>query len=201
MITFTKPFTNHYFLSQLHIVNRMHSIHGHENDALIIGRFQPLHNGHLEVIRKVSAECDHVIIGIGSAQSSHTSENPFTAGERYLMMSETLKDEGIDNAMIVPVEDLNRYSVWVSHVESICPPFSIIYSNNLGTRRLFTEAGYEVRHAPLYNRRDHSGTEVRRRMANGGDWRSLVPEPVAKVIDAIDGVGRIRSMGDYDGGI
>ena len=97
MITFTKPFTNHYFLSQLHIVNRMHSIHGHENDALIIGRFQPLHNGHLEVIRKVSAECDHVIIGIGSAQSSHTSENPFTAGERYLMMSETLKDEGIDD--------------------------------------------------------------------------------------------------------
>ena len=38
-------------------------------------------------------------------------------------------------------------------------------------------------------------------MASGGDWRSLVPEPVAKVIDAIDGVGRIRSMGDFDGGI
>ena len=179
----------------------MRGIHGHENDALIIGRFQPLHKGHLEVIKKVSSECEYMVIGIGSAQASHTSDNPFTAGERYLMLSETLKSEGIDNAMIVPVEDLNRYSVWVSHVESICPPFSIVYSNNPGTRRLFMEAGYEVRKAPLYNRKDYSGTEVRKRMAENGNWRSLVPKPVAEVIDAIDGVGRIRSMGDSDGGI
>ncbi len=179
----------------------MRSIHGHENDALIIGRFQPLHKGHLEVIRKVSSECDNVIIGIGSAQSSHALDNPFTAGERYLMISETLRSEGIENAMIVPVEDLNRYSVWVSHVESICPPFSIVYSNNPSTKRLFTEAGYEVRRAPLYDRVHYSGTEVRRRMAEDGDWRSLVPEPVAEVIDAIDGVGRIRSVGDSDAGI
>lgn len=179
----------------------MRNIHGHENDALIIGRFQPLHKGHLEVIRKVSSECDHVVIGIGSAQSSHTLENPFTAGERYLMVSETLRSEGIRNAMVVPVEDLNRYSVWVSHVESICPPFSIVYSNNPSTRRLFTEAGYEVRNAPLYNRKDFSGTEVRRRMAEGEDWRSLVPDPVAEVVDAIDGIGRIMSVGDSDAGI
>lgn len=179
----------------------MRMIRGHENDALIIGRFQPLHRGHLEVIRKVSAECDHVIIGIGSAQRSHTSDNPFTAGERYLMISETLKAEGISNAIIVPVEDLNRYSVWVSHVESICPPFTIVYSNNASTRRLFQEAGYEVRKAPLYNRGEFSGTEVRKRMIDGGDWRSLVPAPVADVIDIIDGIGRMKSIGDWDDSI
>ena len=69
-------------------------VKGHNNDALIIGRFQPLHNGHLEVIRKVASECDRMIIGIGSAQYSHLTDNPFTAGERYLMVSETLRDEG-----------------------------------------------------------------------------------------------------------
>lgn len=167
---------------------------GHGNDALVIGRFQPLHNGHLEVIRKVASECDRVIIGIGSAQLSHNAENPFTAGERYLMISETLKAEGILNASIVPIEDLNRYSVWVSHVVSMCPPFSVVYSNNGVTRRLFREAGFEVRDSPLYNRREFSGTEVRQRLLSGGDWKALVPEKVADVIEEIDGVSRIKEI-------
>ena len=60
-------------------------------NGLIIGRFQPFHNGHMEVLRKIFAECDHVIIGIGSAQYSHTDKDPFTAGERYHMIAEALR--------------------------------------------------------------------------------------------------------------
>ena len=169
-------------------------VSGHSNDALIIGRFQPLHNGHLEVIRKVASECDRIIIGIGSAQYSHSRDNPFTAGERYLMISETLRDEGIGNVSIVPIEDLNRYSIWVAHVASMCPPFSVVYSNNSVTRRLFEEAGFDLRDSPLYNRKEYSGTEVRRRLAEGGDWESLVPKAVARVIRDIDGISRLREL-------
>ncbi len=166
----------------------------HEEDSLIIGRFQPLHEGHMEVIRKVAGESDRTTIGIGSAQYSHTEQNPFTAGERYRMIAETLREEGISNFYIVPVEDLNRYSVWVSQVVSMCPRFSRVYSNNPYTRRLFSEAGYEVRDSPLYNREIYSGTEVRRRILMGEDWESLVPPAVARVIHDIDGVGRIRQL-------
>lgn len=172
----------------------MREMREHEKDSLIIGRFQPLHNGHMEVIRKVAAESDHLIIGIGSAQYSHTRENPFTAGERYLMIAEALKAEGIDDAYVVPVEDLNRYSVWVSQVKSICPPFSIVYSNNQYTRRLFYEAGFEVRDSPLYNRSEYSGTQVRQKILEGGDWKSLVPGKVAEIIEEIDGVSRIMEL-------
>ncbi len=56
-----------------------------ELTALLIGRFQPFHNGHLEVVKTISKKCDRMIIGIGSAQLSHTFENPFTAGERHLI--------------------------------------------------------------------------------------------------------------------
>lgn len=152
----------------------------------------------MEVIRKCAEESEHLTIGIGSAQYSHTVDNPFTAGERYLMIEETLKSEGIRNYSIVPVEDLNRYSVWVSHVVSMCPPFSRVYSNNPFTKRLFTEAGFKVKDSPLYNRSVFSGTEVRNRMGKGDDWKSLVPPAVAEVIDKIDGVGRIRSFAEKD---
>ena len=169
-----------------------------KRDALIIGRFQPFHKGHMEVLRKVFGECDHVTVGIGSAQYSHTRDNPFTAGERYLMIAESLRDEGYDNYYIVPVEDLNRYAVWVSQVVSMCPPFNVVYSNNPYTRRLFLESGYEVRDSPLYNRAGYSGTEIRKRIRDGKEWKSLVPEGVARVIEAIDGVGRIQQIGETD---
>ncbi len=166
--------------------------------ALVLGRFQPLHNGHMEVIRKCAAESEHLTVGIGSAQYSHLPDNPFTAGERYLMLEAALEEAGIENYSIVPIEDLNRYSAWVSHVKAMCPPFGAVYTNNPFTRRLFTEAGYSVKESPMYNRAIYSGTEVRRRMVCDEDWRSLVPPSVADVIDSIDGVGRVKDISTTD---
>jgi len=177
----------------------MHKVCGHENDTLLIGRFQPFHKGHMEVVKKVASESSHLTIGIGSAQYSHTPDNPFTAGERYLMIAEALKSNGIDNFFIVPIEDLNRYSVWVSQVVSISPPFARVYSNNPLTRRLFEETGFEVKASPLYNRKEYAGTEVRKRMVKDKNWRSLVPEAVATIIDEIDGIERMKALFGGDG--
>lgn len=168
--------------------------HGYDNYSLMIGRFQPFHEGHLEVVRKCAQESDNLTIGIGSAQYSHSCSNPFTAGERYLMIRNTLDAEGIENYCIVPIEDLNRFSVWVAHVASMSPPFTYVYTNNQFTRRLFEEAGYDTRDSPMYNRDLYSGTEVRRRMIAGEDWKGLLPDPVVEVIEEIDGVGRIMDI-------
>ena len=166
----------------------------HFSSCLLIGRFQPFHKGHLEVVRSIAKKCDSLIIGIGSAQYSHTVDNPFTAGERHLMISRTLKDEGMNEYFLVPIVDINRYAVWVSHVVSLVPPFEVVFTNNNLTRRLFSEAAYEVRDSPMFNRDIYSGTEIRRRMVAGEEWKDLVPPAVAKVIDDIDGVNRIKDL-------
>ncbi len=75
--------------------------------ALFIGRFQPFHNGHAELIRLISKKYEEIIIGIGSAQRSHTIENPFTAAERTAMIKEFLKDEGMKSYQIFEIKDLN----------------------------------------------------------------------------------------------
>lgn len=49
--------------------------------GILIGRMQPVHNGHIEVIKKTLEEVDEIVIGIGSAQKSHELKDPFTAGE------------------------------------------------------------------------------------------------------------------------
>ena len=48
--------------------------------GILIGRMQPVHNGHIEVIKKTLEEVDEIVIGIGSAQKSHELKDPFTAG-------------------------------------------------------------------------------------------------------------------------
>ncbi|MDO9537559.1 MAG: nicotinamide-nucleotide adenylyltransferase [Thermoplasmata archaeon] len=162
--------------------------------GLFIGRFQPFHNGHLEVIKEMAGQVDKLVIAIGSAQDSHTLEDPFTAGERHIMISESLDEVGIQNYFLIPIVDINRYSVWVSHVRSLVPPFEIIFTNNDLTARLFSEAGIEVKRPQLYNREMYSGEKVRELMVNGGDWHNLVPPGALRVIEAIDGVKRMIDL-------
>ncbi len=162
--------------------------------ALYIGRFQPYHLGHHAVIKQIASEVDEVIICIGSAQRSHELENPFTAGERYMMISKSLREEGILNFYIVPVLDVNWNAVWVSHVESLIPPVEMVYTNNPLIERLFKERGYEVRTPMLFNRSAYSGSEIRRRMLNNEYWEDLVPRAVVTVIKEIDGMSRLRDL-------
>lgn len=157
---------------------------------------QPVHQGHLQVIKRILNEVEEVIIGIGSAQLSHTIKDPFTAGERVMMLSKALAENGIPASRyyIIPVQDIECNSLWVAHMEMLTPPFNHVYSGNSLVQRLFTEKGYQVTQPPLFNREMYSGTEVRRRMLSGQNWEELLPESVVDVINEIDGVSRINDL-------
>ncbi len=163
--------------------------------AFFIGRFQPYHLGHHEVIKNILNEVDELIIGIGSAQESHSLENPFTAGERVWMISKALDELKIEKKIyIIPLEDIKRNSLWVAHVKEMVPPFDVVYSNNPLVKRLFKEAGVEVRGTHLYNRVEYQGTEIRKKMINGENWKKYVPKAVVEIIETIDGINRIKEI-------
>jgi nicotinamide-nucleotide adenylyltransferase len=165
--------------------------------AFFIGRFQPFHRGHLAMVKRILESNDEIIIAIGSAQYSHTGENPFTAGERYEMIKRSLDAEDIHNYHIVPIPDTHVHSVWVSHVTSLVPHFDVVYTNSDLVVRLFREHGLKVLSPSMVDRERLSGTEVRHRMLKGGDWDSLVPSVVAEYIKDIDGIERIRETHKY----
>ena len=150
----------------------------------------------MQVINKILEEVDEIIIGIGSAQLSHELKNPFTAGERILMMNQALADENIDPSRyyIIPMEDINYNALWVSHVKLMTPSFSIVYSGNSLVKQLFYEEGFEVRQPPLYDRLNLSGTEVRKRMLEDSNWKELVPDATADIINEINGLERLKNL-------
>ena len=162
-----------------------------------IGRFQPYHNGHQSVLEHIAGKVDEIIIGVGSAQLSHQIDNPFTAGERVLMITRSLAKLGCP-FYVIPIEDIQRNALWVAHVRSMTPPFDTCYSSNPLVVRLFGEAGIEVQSPAMYERDTLSGTEIRRRILQGEPWEMLVPEAVVRVIREIDGTGRLRRIADDD---
>jgi nicotinamide-nucleotide adenylyltransferase len=162
-----------------------------------IGRFQPYHDGHHSMVSEIAEDVDELVLGIGSAGDSHTTHDPFTAGERIMMVTKSLRELDM-TTYAVPIEDLDRNSVWVSHVQSMSPAFDVAYSNNPLVIRLFTEAGIEVRQSPMFNREVLEGSEVRERMIEGGDWESLLPDPAVNVIEEIGGVNRIQQVSETD---
>lgn len=165
--------------------------------GLYLGRFQPYHLGHHEVLKQIAMEVEEIIIGIGSAQKSHEIENPFTAGERVLMVSNALIDFDTKH-YVIPIEDIQRNSLWVSHVKSMVPPFEIAYTNNPLVIELLSEAEIRVKQSPLFRRFDYSGTEIRRRMLAGEKWEHFVPESVAEIIRGIDGENRLKTIAQSD---
>ena len=168
--------------------------------GLFVGRFQPFHKGHLDAIKNVLKEVEEIVVVIGSAQYSHDSENPFTAGERLVMIRNALDEAEVDltQVWIVPVPDVNLHMMWVSAVEGYTPKFQLVYSNEPLTKRLFMEAGYKVKNIPYFERQLYSSTVVRSKMLQDESWKTLVPQAIIEFISEIDGVNRIRDLNTTD---
>jgi len=162
--------------------------------ALLIGRFQPFHNGHAELVKYTINKYREVIIAVGSAYDSYTPHNPFTAGERHLMIHRALAEREIHDYYIIPVPDINRYGVYASHVADLSPKFDVVLSNNPIIKEIFEKDGFNVEGTPLFEREKYSGTEIRRRMAEGEKWQNLVPDAVAKIIMEIEGDERVKRL-------
>jgi nicotinamide-nucleotide adenylyltransferase len=170
------------------------------NRGLYVGRFQPFHLGHLDAIKYALKEIDELVIVIGSAQYSHTANNPFTAGERIVMVRQALRESGVADSKlwIVPVPDVHLHMLWVSAVEGYAPKFNSVFSNEPLTKRLFMEAGYEVKPIPLFERKVYMSTFVREKMVKDDSWTEFVPKSIADFILEIDGVNRLRDLARTD---
>lgn len=88
--------------------------------GFLVGRFNPLHAGHRDLIRQAASESESLLVLIGSANSPRTIKNPFTFHERENAILQFLNHEGINNVYIYPLNDY-KYSdsQWLSDVSSI----------------------------------------------------------------------------------
>lgn len=92
-----------------------------QNLGILIGRFQPLHSGHRDLIRQATNQCKTLIILVGSANRARSTKNPYTFAERKQEIRSFLSHENLLSK--VTVYPLNDYpysdSQWLNDVNSI----------------------------------------------------------------------------------
>lgn len=148
----------------------------------IVARWRPVHLGHLPVLKAICVGAEHAIIGIGSS-NRYNYRNPFTLEETQEMLRLALPDR--DNYSLLPVPDLDDGPRWRLMVKEMFGQLDLFITANPYVANLMS-ADYPVIHpVELVSDEDKiavDGSLVRRVMAQGEDWRKLVPEVIAGYI-------------------
>jgi bifunctional NMN adenylyltransferase/nudix hydrolase len=87
--------------------------------GIFIGRFQPVHEGHVHAIGLAASQVQKLYILVGSANQCRSIRNPWTFQERKQMLALKLHSQRITNYEILPLND-HRYSntQWMSEVRA-----------------------------------------------------------------------------------
>ncbi|MDR1853619.1 MAG: bifunctional nicotinamide-nucleotide adenylyltransferase/Nudix hydroxylase [Azoarcus sp.] len=112
--------------------------------AVLIGRFQPFHDGHAALLHAALAQAERAVVVLGSAFRARNARNPFTWQERAEMIAASLTPEEARRVLFVPIRDYYDDARWSKAVD-------------LGVRAALAQAGVDAaRPALIGYRKDES---------------------------------------------
>ncbi|HYN96783.1 MAG TPA: adenylyltransferase/cytidyltransferase family protein [Pilimelia sp.] len=164
--------------------------------AVIHGRFQPLHLGHLEYLLAGADRCETLVVGLTNPDPSQTiaeatdpargaaEANPWTYYERYLMVEAALAEAGVPGHRIRIVPFPHSFP---ERLRYYAPPdacYLLTIYDAWGEAKLARFRALGLRTEVLWRRVEKpiSGRRVREALAGDDNWQALVPPAVAAVV-------------------
>ncbi len=152
--------------------------------ALFVGRFQPLHKGHVKVIKTLLKKYEKVIIAIGSIQEKRTEKNPFSFSERKKMLELVFKEEvKREKIEIIGVRDEKSDEKWVRKIMKRVR-FDVVVTGNPWVARCFKNKK-PVKIVNLWKPELYNGTVIRNIIKRRGEWRKSLPKEIVKYIEEL----------------
>ncbi|MBL7872236.1 MAG: AAA family ATPase [Cyclobacteriaceae bacterium] len=99
--------------------------------GLVIGKFMPLHYGHIALIEFAAAHCDELIVSM-----SYNATDVISVELRLSWINETFKDQSTIKAFSI-VDDFDREDlpfaertkIWADRMRKVYPPIDIVFSS------------------------------------------------------------------------
>lgn len=86
--------------------------------AVFIGRFEPFHYGHLSILHRALATSARVVVLVGTAGAPRTARNPWTYGERAIMIRAALGPDA-ERIVTAPLRDhLYNDNAWLAEAQA-----------------------------------------------------------------------------------
>lgn len=150
--------------------------------AAFLGRFQPLHEGHHNVIESYREEHDDFVVVVGSSDKERERDNPLSFEERKEIIQNCFPD-----LEVIGLEDKSKDDEgnrkWVQKLQEITGADMMISQNDLVKRLVQEHTDMVLEEQELHGGDMYSGTEIRRRIRSGEEWRYLVPDCASEIID------------------
>lgn len=87
--------------------------------AVFIGRFNPFHLGHLEILKKGLELAERVVVVLGSHNRATNIKNPWTSAERIEMISACLPESELSKVSFVLLKDyLYNDTLWTIDLQN-----------------------------------------------------------------------------------
>lgn len=166
--------------------------------GVIHGRFQVLHNGHIEYLLEGKRRCKHLIVGICNPSPTQTNydsanphrsfavSNPFTYYERFVMLKEALIESNVRREEFDIVPFPISFPDEIYHYVPLDAVFYMTIYDAWGEKKfdVLRKMGLQV---DVMWRRDiaqklTSGSEIRSLINDNREWAHLVPKSVYNYI-------------------
>lgn len=154
--------------------------------CLVIGRFQPLHKGHVSLIKRALREHDEVTIIVCNAKD--ILRNPFSVEERVRMIRENFGSK----VKVMSVNDVNDDINWFELIRDNAGAFDVVYSGNDWVRNVFESHGFTVLSPDLIF--DCNATLIRKLMSESGAFQEWLTPETLRVINEFNGVERVKNI-------
>ena len=178
--------------------------------GVIHGRFQILHNDHLEYLLAGKKMCSHLVIGITNPDPFLTNEvdadhnrsgilsNPMTYYERLIMVREVMLETGLTHEQMtitplpITMPELFRYYVPMDalFLLSIYDDWGRLKLDQFKSMDLKTHVLWEVKP----EQKGISASDVRKLMLQDKPWEHLTPRAAARLLKAWDIPGRLKEI-------
>lgn len=169
--------------------------------AVFIGRFSPVHNGHIQCIREAMDLADTVLILLGSSNRPRTPKNIFSDNERIHFIQGAFKKSELDKIRFEKLEDiLYNDQVWVSQVQKIVARYEMndnrisLVGHKKDASSYYVDLFPQWNFHPVdgYKEKDNilSSTDIRKSIFDGGklsDLDHIIPDSVIKrVVETVN---------------
>ena len=160
--------------------------------AVVIGRFQPFHTGHAELIRHAFSISKKVLVVVGSAYQPRTFKNPFTENERAEMIFDEFHDKFYDLYVEPNIDTIYNDNDWVTRIQFLVQGKSNANSKVVLVGHTKDESSYYLNKFPQWDFIDYPtvvslhATDIRniyfRKDVNLEYFKNVVPESTYKFL-------------------
>lgn len=151
--------------------------------GLIVGRFQVLHKGHGDVIRKAKQICEEVVILVGSSQEAGTLKNPLSYEQRKDIIMQAFPDISVYPLPDIGVGNVGKWGDYVMEkAKEYCGKYpELAISGRESRRTSWIEDKWDMAELYIPKSIDISATKMIQFIINDEyeSWRQYIEPAIA----------------------